>query len=131
MKIELKEFQELAVQDLFGKVKKASRDAREDGELQAVILSSPTGSGKTITLISLIERILRGDEQTAGDRSAVFLWLSDSPELNEQSRDKFRAMSIFHSHDLPVIDAISTRKNSRREKFIFSIRRNSAKKNCL
>lgn len=50
MKIELKEFQELAVQDLFGKVKKASRDAA-DGELQAVILSSPTGSGKTITLI--------------------------------------------------------------------------------
>lgn len=104
MKVELKEFQELAVQDLFGKVKKASRDAA-DGELQAIILSSPTGSGKTITLISLIERILRGDEQTAGDRNAVFLWLSDSPELNEQSRDKFRAMSIFHSHDLPVIDA--------------------------
>jgi len=104
MKIELKEFQELAVQDLFGKIKKASRDAA-DGELQAVILSSPTGSGKTITLISLIERILRGDEQTAGDPRAVFLWLSDSPELNEQSRDKFRQMSIFHTHDLPVIDA--------------------------
>lgn len=47
MRIELKEFQENAVQDLFGKIKKARRDAAEDGELQAVILSSPTGSGKT------------------------------------------------------------------------------------
>jgi type III restriction enzyme len=104
MKIELKEFQELAVQELFQKIKIAKTVAAT-GMPQAVILSSPTGSGKTITLISLIERILRGDEQTAGDRNAVFLWLSDSPELNEQSRDKFWQFSIFHSHDLPTIDA--------------------------
>lgn len=105
MRIELKEFQDNAVADLFGKLKKARRDAAEDGELQAIILSSPTGSGKTITLTALIERILRGDESETGDRDAVFLWLSDSPELNEQSRDKLlKTSSIFRPHDLPVID---------------------------
>jgi type III restriction enzyme len=106
MRIELKEFQENAVADLFGKIKKARRDAMEDGEMQAIVLSSPTGSGKTITLTALIERILRGDESEMGDRDAVFLWLSDSPELNEQSRDKLlKTSSIFRPHDLPVIDA--------------------------
>lgn len=106
MRIELKEFQENAVSDLFSKIRKARRDATEDGELQAIVLSSPTGSGKTITLTALIERILRGDESETGDRDAVFLWLSDSPELNEQSRDKLlKTSSVLRPHDLPVIDA--------------------------
>jgi type III restriction enzyme len=106
MRIELKEFQDNAVADLFSKLKKARRDASEDGELQAIVLSSPTGSGKTITLTALIERILRGDESETGDRDAVFLWLSDSPELNEQSRDKLlKTSSVLRPHDLPVIDA--------------------------
>jgi type III restriction enzyme len=106
MRIELKEFQNIAVQDLLGKIKRARREAAEDGSLQAIILSSPTGSGKTITLTALIERILRGDETEKGDSNAAFLWLSDSPELNEQSRDKLlKTSSIFRPHDLPVIDA--------------------------
>lgn len=106
MRIELKEFQDNAVADLFAKLKKARRDATEDGELQAIVLSSPTGSGKTITLTALIERILRGDESETGDCDAVFLWLSDSPELNEQSRDKLlKTSSALRAHDLPVIDA--------------------------
>lgn len=105
MRIELKEFQDNAVADLFGKIKRARREAMEDGELQAIVLSSPTGSGKTITLTALIERILRGDEGETGDHDAVFLWLSDSPELNEQSRDKLlKTSSVLRPHDLPVID---------------------------
>jgi len=87
MKIELKPFQEEAARKLLSHVKKA-RKGVVDGEKQAIILSSPTGSGKTVILTQLIEWILRGDEETEGDREAVFLWLSDMPELNMQSRDK-------------------------------------------
>lgn len=87
MKIELKPFQEEAARKLLSHVKKARRGVM-DGEKQAITLSSPTGSGKTVILTQLIEWILRGDEETDGDREAVFLWLSDMPELNMQSRDK-------------------------------------------
>ncbi len=104
MKIELKEFQEIAVKNLLEEVKFARLEALRD-RAQAIILSSPTGSGKTITLTALIELILRGDETETGDRDAVFLWLSDSPELNEQSRDKLlKTSSFLRPHDLPVID---------------------------
>ena len=105
MKIELKEFQELIVKDLLEVLKFARLEAIKDRP-QAIILSSPTGSGKTIALTALIERILRGTETETGDPNAVFLWLSDSPELNEQSRDKLiKTSNILRPHDLPVIDA--------------------------
>jgi type III restriction enzyme len=86
MKIELKDFQKKAVGDLYRYVRGASRDAL-DGDPQAVILASPTGSGKTVIANALMERIVDGDGDHAGDPEATFLWLSDSPKLNEQTRD--------------------------------------------
>ena len=84
MKIELKPFQEIAAQKLLSHVKKARKGVL-DKDNQAIILSSPTGSGKTVILTQLIEWILQGDEETEGDKDAVFIWLSDMPELNLQS----------------------------------------------
>jgi len=85
--IELKDFQEAALLDLFKKVERARRVAA-DNELQAVVLSSPTGSGKTVVITVMMERNYFGGEAADPDPDAVFVWLSDSPELNAQSRDK-------------------------------------------
>ncbi len=104
MNIELKPFQENAARDLFDAIEDAKREIRR-GKDQALILSSPTGSGKTVILMQLLEWIWQGDDEQEGDRKAVFLWLSDSPELNAQSRDKIaRQCSIFPEHDLVLIE---------------------------
>lgn len=55
---------------------------------QVVSLQAPTGSGKTIIMSALIEEILFGSEQFTEQQDAIFVWLSDSPQLNEQSKQK-------------------------------------------
>lgn len=105
MNIELKPFQENAARDLFDAIEDAKREIRR-GKDQALILSSPTGSGKTVILMQLLEWIWQGDDEREGDRKAVFLWLSDSPELNVQSRDKIaRQSSVFPENDLILIES--------------------------
>ncbi len=44
--------------------------------------------GKTITVASVIEQLLGGGDGIAARPNTVFLWLSDSPELNSQSKGK-------------------------------------------
>jgi type III restriction enzyme len=87
MKLELKQFQENAARDILVELDD-SRDAVGRGRLQAVILSAPTGSGKTITLARVIDLMLGGGDGIAARPNTVFLWLSDSPELNIQSANK-------------------------------------------
>ena len=55
---------------------------------QVVSLQAPTGSGKTIIMSALIEDILFGSEHFTEQQDAIFVWLSDSPQLNEQSKQK-------------------------------------------
>ena len=106
MKFELKDFQEVAVADLAADLADAQRQIAERSKHQALVLSSPTGSGKTITVTALIERILHGGEGVEPDPRTVFLWISDSPELNEQSRSKIIAASDrIGYHKLITIDA--------------------------
>ncbi|MBK5274624.1 MAG: DEAD/DEAH box helicase family protein [Desulfuromonadales bacterium] len=105
MKLELMDFQLNAVDLLIKRLKQAKREL-DDGDPQAVILSSPTGSGKTVITTALMEEILEGSEQFDGEPDAVFLWLSDQPELNEQSRKKIAdTCSRFRPHDLIIIDS--------------------------
>jgi len=81
------------------------REAEDDGE-QAVVLASPTGSGKTMIATALMERIVQGHEDQAPDDQALFLWLTDQPDLNEQSRRKILAASTrFGPDDLVTIDS--------------------------
>jgi len=102
--IELKGFQEEAARQLLRYVVRAREEARH-GDAQAIVLSSPTGSGKTVTITALMEWIYEGHENTMGDSEAVFLWLSDSPELNQQSRDKIlRQSSVFQESNLIIIE---------------------------
>jgi type III restriction enzyme len=87
MRISLKDFQICAADELMARLQTAG-DGAGRKQPQAVILSSPTGSGKTVIITEMIERILGGHEGGGPDPKAVFLWLSDSPELNEQSKNK-------------------------------------------
>lgn len=103
MKIRLKDFQEDAINKLVGHLRSASREAGRD--LQAITLSSPTGSGKTIIATASIERIIKGDAEYAADDVATFVWLSDQPEINEQTRRKMLETSdILDGSRLVTVD---------------------------
>lgn len=105
MRIELKEFQLEAVDALVDEFDSARYEAAK-GKLQAISLASPTGSGKTAIATALIERLLAGDDEHGADPEATFLWISDQPELNEQTRSKMLATSsLLELPQLEVIDA--------------------------
>ncbi len=104
MRIEPKDFQDKAVLRLTEEIESARREI-DRGRLQAVVLSSPTGSGKTVILTLLMERLWTGHESIAPDPNAIFLWISDSPELNIQSKEKIEAASdVFPRSRLVIID---------------------------
>lgn len=93
MKVELLSFQKKAVNQLRLNIDDAQISYRLIGQTQVVSLQAPTGSGKTIIAASLIEDIFWGTSFDDGriipeQPNAIFVWLSDSPELNEQSRQK-------------------------------------------
>ncbi len=67
--------------------------------MSSVLLAAPTASGKTIMSIELIERLLKGTEDTDPLKDATFVWLSDSPSLNEQTRRKMEAFSSVMTKD--------------------------------
>ena len=108
MKVELFPFQQKALANLRMRVMGAAQGYSASFTPQIVSFTAPTGAGKTIIMASLIESIFYGDElyieqpNFVGMRSfpeqpeAIFIWLSDSPELNAQSRMKidFKADKI-------------------------------------
>ena len=85
---ELFPFQKIAVDDLRTKTAMALNSFRSYKVPQVVSLQAPTGSGKTIIMAALIEDIFYGNERYAEQPEAIFVWLSDSPQLNEQSKQK-------------------------------------------
>lgn len=90
MKVELIPFQKLANQKLINSCFLAVNEYRLSENPQIISFTAPTGAGKTIIMASLVESILYGNESFAPQEDAIFVWLSDSPELNEQSRLKFQ-----------------------------------------
>jgi len=88
MRLLLKDFQTTAVDELVDKLRRAAREVASSQESQAVGLSSPTGSGKTVIATAAMERLLQGDADNLALDDAVFLWITDQPQLNEQTRRK-------------------------------------------
>lgn len=88
MKADLFPFQQKALHDLRVKTAEALGSYHRTHAPQVVSFTAPTGAGKTIIMASLIEDIFFGDESHADQPEAIFLWLSDSPQLNEQSKLK-------------------------------------------
>ena len=88
MKFELFPFQKTALARLRQSVATALGNYRSTHTPQVVSYTAPTGAGKTIVMSALIEDIYYGDELYPEQPEAIFIWLSDSPQLNEQSRLK-------------------------------------------
>jgi type III restriction enzyme len=104
VKVKLKEFQEEVVNKLVSQLRLAQNEV--SASAQAIILSAPTGSGKTMMATAAIERIIEGDGSYAANREATFLWLSDRPELNEQTRRKMlETSSVLDSSRLTIIES--------------------------
>lgn len=88
MKVELFSFQQQALRDLRGKLAEAMGSYHRTLAPQVISFTAPTGAGKTIIMSALIESILFGDEYYSEQPDAIIVWLSDSPQLNEQSKLK-------------------------------------------
>ena len=106
MRDELISFQHVAVSKLLDAIKSAVDYNRIDGRPQVIAFRAPTGSGKTIVMTTVIEDILNGTETTVEQSEAIFVWLSDSPQLNEQSRMKIitKADKIRPNQCVPIED---------------------------
>lgn len=88
MRVELFPFQKRALADIRMKTAEAMGSYHRTHAPQVVSFTAPTGAGKTIIMSALIEAILFGDEQYMEQPDAIIVWLSDSPQLNEQSKQK-------------------------------------------
>jgi len=93
MKVNLIAFQDKAVKELRLDIADALDNYRRRRKTQVVSLQAPTGAGKTIIAAALIEDIYFGSTLADGTTfneqpEAIFVWLSDSPELNAQSKQK-------------------------------------------
>ena len=88
MKVELFPFQRIALARLRQSVHMAIGNYKATNVPQVVSYTAPTGAGKTIIMAALVESIFYGDDNYPDQNDAIFVWLSDSPQLNEQSRIK-------------------------------------------
>ncbi len=113
MKVTLFDFQKDALHQLRDKLL-AARNFASSENPQAIAFSAPTGSGKTIVMTALFEAILdEPDDQLAWpldwqpQPDAVILWVSDMPELNEQTKLKIESKSdrVYRVNQLIPIDS--------------------------
>lgn len=90
MNISLKPFQKVRVGELRRTAAMAQTSWQYYGQKQIISFTAPTGAGKTIMMANFIESMLCGDDEgmVAAIPNSIFIWLSDSPELNEQSKQK-------------------------------------------
>ena len=88
MLVDLFDFQQKAFDDLRERQKKAQRRYIQDGDKHIIPFTAPTGAGKTIIMSAFIEALYCGDTHQGAQNDAIVLWISDSPELNEQSKMK-------------------------------------------
>ncbi len=106
MKFTLKDYQDVAVRDVLGNMKKARKRWREDGDRHSFSLTAATGAGKTVMAAAVFEALFHGDDGYDFDRDpgAVVLWFSDDPSLNEQTRFRLMESSDRLRHtDLVVV----------------------------
>ena len=94
MKVELFPFQKRALADIRMKTAEAMGSYHRTHAPQVVSFTAPTGAGKTIIMASLIESIFFGDENYAEQPNAIIVWLSDSPQLNEQAMEMLEAVGL-------------------------------------
>ncbi len=90
MRYELLDYQREAALGCLNRLAKGRRSWAEDADLSSFALSAVTGAGKTVIATAVIEALLHGspDLGIEADPRAVFLWVTDDPALNRQTRNK-------------------------------------------
>lgn len=91
MKVELRQFQQEALKRLRQHSNSSIQEYLHNGNPQIISFTAPTGAGKTIILSALLESIFMGDENNIERPDSIAIWLSDDPELNDQSKERIEA----------------------------------------
>jgi len=89
MRYELMDYQRGAALEVLDRLDRARRDW-SGGYRSSFALSAITGSGKTVIATAVIEAVLHGsaDFGVDADPQATFLWITDDPALNRQTRNR-------------------------------------------
>lgn len=114
MKVQLKDYQVNAVDQLLKHLETATRIWEERGEMSAISLSAVTGSGKTVIAAAVLEALFHGSSKyvPATAKKPVLLWLSDSPSLNQQTYhrlDQVASSDVLKSQSMEIIDSNITK----------------------
>jgi len=107
MKFELRDYQRDAALDVLNRLRRGRRDWREERARSSFALAAITGSGKTVIATAVIEALLFGssDLDTDPDPRLSFLWITDDPSLNRQTRARMQdASEVLHPWILPEVD---------------------------
>jgi type III restriction enzyme len=88
MQFKLKDYQEDAVAKTLRRLADAYDDYHNKNRLVAFALSAITGAGKTVMASAVFEALFEGSQEFEfdADPTAVVLWVTDDPNLNEQTR---------------------------------------------
>lgn len=113
MHYKLHDYQAEAVTNLAFKVRQKQAEYAFNKNTAAIGLVAPTAAGKTVMAAALLETLIDGDEKQGGNSNLTVIWVSDQPELNEQSLRKINlASTLFNNQNLlrlgdcdqPVLD---------------------------
>ncbi len=94
MRYELMDYQRSAAIEVLDRLERARSDW-SNGYRSSFALSAITGSGKTVIATAVVEALLFGsaDLGVDPDPQATFLWITDDPALNRQTRNRMLTAS--------------------------------------
>jgi type III restriction enzyme len=107
MRYELRDYQRDAAIEILKRLDRARRDWAQDGDRTSFALSAITGSGKTVIATAVIEALLFGstDLGTERDSDVTFLWITDDPALNRQTKTRMLdASELLNNWQLREVD---------------------------
>jgi hypothetical protein len=106
VKYELFDYQRAAAVECLDRLIRGRHDS-DKRYLSSFALSAITGSGKTVIATAVIESMLHGsaDLEVEADPRATFLWVTDDPALNNQTRNKMlQASDLLQPARLRILD---------------------------
>src|SRR4051812_18563738 len=106
MRFKLKGYQDKAIRKVLHTLEDARDDYRTKDRKIAFALSAITGAGKTVMAAAVFEALFEGsdDFEVEADPTAVVLWVTDDPNLNEQTR--YRIMEASDKLTAPRLKII-------------------------
>ncbi|MDQ4144311.1 MAG: DEAD/DEAH box helicase family protein [Actinomycetota bacterium] len=90
MRFDLIDYQRHAALGVLQNLSRGREDWNRHKSLSSFALSAVTGAGKTVIATAVIEAMIHGssDLDVESDPRATFLWVTDDPALNRQTRNK-------------------------------------------